>query len=138
MAARPAPAREDVLRRLRRIAAEATILQDEAEVLLEQIAARGRLAELAPRGGRLTTRFVLLAEALPAPADPLLARYAEVLHRVFDHHAMLIASALDMLADDWRSESVVDQLSRLGGLGPPAEWLEAVRAQIEDAYAASA
>jgi len=33
---------------------------------------------------------------------------------------------------------MVEQLERLDGLGPPAAWLEAIRAQIEDAYAAVA
>jgi hypothetical protein len=125
----------DPAARLRRIAAEATLLQDEAAELLDEIAARGRLAELAPRGGRITTRFVTLAAELPAPADPLLRRYCEVLRCVFEHHAMLIASALDLLAVDWRSEATVEQLGRIGGLGAPAEWLEAIRAQLEDRYA---
>ncbi|HEX4691444.1 MAG TPA: hypothetical protein VH276_12195 [Solirubrobacteraceae bacterium] len=125
----------DPVARLRRIAAEATLLQDDAAELLDEIAARGPLAELASRGGRITTRFVTLAEELPASADPLLRRYCEVLHCVFDHHAMLIASALDLLAVDWRSEAMVEQLGRIGGLGPPAEWLEAIRAQLEDRYA---
>ena len=125
----------DPVARLRRIAAEATLLQDDAAELLEEIAARGPLVELAQRGGRITTRFVTLAAELPAPADPLLRRYCDVLRCVFEHHAMLIASALDLLAVDWRSEAMVERLGRIGGLGAPAEWLEAIRAQLEDRYA---
>jgi hypothetical protein len=30
---------------------------------------------------------------------------------------------------------MVEQLERLDGLGAPAEWLEAIRAQLEDRYA---
>ena len=48
---------------------------------------------------------------------------------------MLLSSSLDLLAVDWRSERMVEQLERLDGLGAPAEWLEAIRVQIEDAYA---
>jgi hypothetical protein len=120
------PSRAEVLGRLRRIAAEAVIRQDEAKELLVQIRERGRLAELAPRGGTLVTRFVVLAEALPDTAAPDLRAYAERLRCVLDHHALMISSSLDLLAVDGRSASIGEQLDRLDGLGAPAEWLDAV------------
>jgi hypothetical protein len=130
--AEPCVSRAEVVARLRRIAAEALIRQDEAAVLLAEIRARGRLAELAPRGGTVVTRFVLLSEALPNPTEQDLRGLAERLRCVLDHHAMLISSALDLLAVDGRSESIAEQLDRLDGLGAPAEWLEAVWAALED------
>jgi hypothetical protein len=138
LAVAPGPTRADVLARLRRIAAEAVILQDEAVVLLGDIRAREPLRELAPRGGRIVSRFVALAGALPVTREPDLKAVVERLRCILDHHAMLVASSLDLLAVDWRSERMVEQLERLDGLGPPAAWLEAIRAQIEDAYAAVA
>jgi hypothetical protein len=81
---------------------------------------------------------VALAGALPATREPDLQPTIDRLRCILDHHAMLLSSSLDLLAVDWRSERMVDQLERLDGLGPPAQWLEALRAQIEDAYAASA
>jgi hypothetical protein len=55
--------RSDDLAVLRRIACEALILQDEAEDVLEAVRARESLAVLAPRGGRLASRVVALAQA---------------------------------------------------------------------------
>lgn len=122
--------RERELGMLRAIAAEGVIRQDEAEALLEEIRERRPLAELAPRGGRLASRFVSLRGALPQSADPQVERYAGVLRMVFDHHALMISSSLDLLAVDWRSERMAEQLDRLDGLGAPARWLEAVRAEL--------
>ena len=123
---------------MRRIAAEAVILQDEAVVLLADIRAREPLCELAPWGGRIVSRFVALAGALPLTREPDLQPVVARMRCILDHHAMLVASSLDLLAVDWRSERMVEQLDRLDGLGPPAAWLEEIRVQIEDAYTAVA
>ena len=53
-----------------------------------------------------------------------------MLRPVFDHHAMMLSSSLDMLAVDWRSERIRDELERIDGLGAPAERLEGVRAAL--------
>ncbi len=126
-----AAARAEALRALRRIAAEAIIWQDAAEELLEEIRERGPLADLAPRGRKLIGRFVALRELLPASGDPEIRRHTRVLRMVFDHHAMTLSSSLDLLAVDWRSERMVEQLERIEGLGAPAQWLETVRAELE-------
>ena len=67
-------------------------------MLLRDIHDRGPLAELAPRGGRLTSRFLALAVALPASRDPLVRAYASRLHEVLDHHALMLSASLDLLA----------------------------------------
>jgi hypothetical protein len=118
------------LARLRRIAAEAVILQDEAEELLRDVRARGPLAQLAPRGGRLASRFVALAQALPVSADPAVQRYGVRLREVLDHHALMMSASLELLAVAWRSERLEDELDRLTGLGRPAGWLEDIRAAL--------
>jgi hypothetical protein len=115
---------------LRRIAAEAVILQDDAEALLLEIRAREPLAELAPRGGRLTSRFVALAAALPTSRDPCVRQHAVRLREILDHHALMLSTSLDLLAVAWRSERLEEEVDRIAGLGRPARWLEDVRFEL--------
>ena len=122
--------RADARARLRRIVAEAVVLQDQATELLADIRDREPLAELAPRGGPLATRFFQLRQALPAPGDREMARQCETVSVVLDHHGTLIVSALQMLSMDWRSPAIVEQLERLDGLGAPAARLDAVYAEL--------
>jgi len=125
-----AAARERAWRQLNAVVAEAVIHQDSATEVLRAISRREPLAELAPRGGPLVRRFCELRERLPESDDPDLQRITEVLGPVFDHHALMLSSSLDMLAADWRSERIVEQLERITGLGPPAERLEAIRTEL--------
>jgi hypothetical protein len=122
--------RDADLRLLMRIAAEAVILQDDAEQLLRDVRDRGPLAMLAPRGGRLTSRFCALAAALPASRDPLVQGYCARLREVFDHHALMLSTSLDLLAVAWRSERLEEELDRISGLGRPARWLEDIRMDL--------
>jgi hypothetical protein len=124
------PDRDADLRRLTRIAAEAVILQDDAEQVLREVRARGELAQLAPRGGRLTSRFCALAAALPSSPDPLIAQYVSRLREVLDHHALMLSASLDLLAVAWRSERLENELDRIVGLGRPARWLEDIRMDL--------
>jgi len=115
---------------LRRIAAEALILQDDAEVLLQEIRAREPLAELAPRGGRLTSRFVTLSAELPTSRDPCVRKHVARLREILDHHALTLSASLDLLAVAWRSERLEDEVDRIAGLGRPARWLEDIRFEL--------
>jgi hypothetical protein len=125
----PPPA-EDAWRELRAIVAEAVIWQDAAEELLAAISRREPLAELAPRGGPLIRRFCELRARLPESGDPELRRITDVLGPVLHHHAMMLSTSLDMLAVDWRSERLVEELERIEGLGAPAARLEGIRAEL--------
>jgi hypothetical protein len=125
-----AGARAGELALLRRIAAEAVILQDDAEALLRDIRAREPLGELAPRGGRLTSRFLALAAALPRSRDPFVRAHATRLREVLDHHALMLSASLDLLAVSWRSERLEDEVDRIDGLGRPARWLEDIRFEL--------
>jgi hypothetical protein len=116
--------------RLRRIVAEAVVLQDEAEAVLGGIRERRPLGEMAPLGGPLARRFFALRDQLPAPADPDMTRQCETASVVLDYLGTLLVSALKLLAADWRSPAVVDQLERLDGLGAPAERLEALYREL--------
>ncbi|HET9649136.1 MAG TPA: hypothetical protein VFP34_13040 [Microlunatus sp.] len=110
---------------LRKITAEALILQDEAEEVLMAIARNTPLGLVAPRAGPLTRRFFALADALPAGcADPTCERMCSSLRTIFNHHAMQLATALDFLAVAGRSDRAAEQLTRIGGLGEPGRVLE--------------
>lgn len=115
---------------LQRVVAEAVIRQDEAEALLSAIRARKPLADLAPRGGQLVSRFVALRAELPDVRDVQLRRQIVTVRSVLDHHAMLLSTALDLLSVDWRSERVEEQIEGLRGLGEPAAWLDAIREEL--------
>ena len=127
---RRAAAREQAWRELRAIVAEAVIWQDAAEEVLAAISRREPLSELAPRGGPLIRRFCELGRRLPESDDPEIRRITSVLRPVFDHHALMLSSSLDMLAVDWRSERIRAELERIDGLGAPAQRLEGVRAAL--------
>jgi hypothetical protein len=126
----PPRTRDADLRALTRIAAEAVILQDDAEQLLREVRDRGELCALAPRGGRLTSRFCALALSLPASRDPLVQHYSARLREVLNHHALMLTASLDLLAVAWRSERLEEQLDRISGLGRPARWLEDIRMDL--------
>jgi hypothetical protein len=122
--------RAEAAARLLRIVAEAVVLQDKAAELMDRIRDREPLADLAPRGGPLATRFFELRRLLPPPADLQMARQCAAVSVVLDHHGMLITMALQMLSMDWSSPAIVDQLERLDGLGAPAQRLDAVYAEL--------
>jgi hypothetical protein len=71
--------RDDAWWRLRRIVAEALILQDAAEALLID---QRNLGEVAPPAGRLMNRFIMLGQELPSYGDPATDRHTEALRRI--------------------------------------------------------
>jgi hypothetical protein len=81
----------------------------------------------------LVTRFVTLRGLLPRTTDLRLRRQCDVVARVLDHHAMLLSASLDLLALNWRSERMVEQLERIDGFGAPADWLRRIGAELEPA-----
>ena len=116
---------------LRRIAAEAVILQDEAEDVLRGVRARKALGELAPRGGPVVRRFFALRDSLPARCeDPEDERIRKILDVTLHHHAMVLSTALEFLAVEWRSDQVSRQLDGFDGLGAPARALDEVYATL--------
>src|SRR5215217_2205045 len=125
-----AEARERAWRELRAIVAEAVIWQDAANDVLAAVSRREPLAGLAPRGGPLVRRFCELRTRLPESDDVALRQITEELGPLLDHHALMLSSSLDMLAVDWRSERIVDELERIDGLGAPAERLDGIYARL--------
>jgi hypothetical protein len=126
----PAPDPSTVLLR---IAAEAVILQDEAEAVLAAVSQHEHLGLVAPRGGPLVRRFFGLRDELPCRCDdPELNRIRALLDTIFYHHAMQVATALEFLASDGRSELLYRQVSGFGGLGAPAQLLDEVYRELRD------
>jgi hypothetical protein len=123
-------ARARAWKALRRIVAEALILQDAAEERLIELRDERNLAEVAPPIGDLVGRLVALREALPSCGDPAMDRHTDALRTILDHHVLMLDSSLALLAAEWRSERLGEQLDRIDGLGPPARRLERVRAEI--------
>jgi hypothetical protein len=120
---------------LLRIAAEALILQDEAEAVLAAVGRREHLGIVAPRGGPLVYRFFALRDRLadersPDEAQPRLTRLANMLDTILYHHAMQVSTALDFLAVEWRSAEMADRVTTINGLGAPAELLESIYREL--------
>ena len=117
---------------LRRIAAEAVIMQDEAEAVIRGIRARESFGYLAPRGGPLVRRFFALRDRLPGRChDPDDERLRAIMDVTFHHHAMALATALEFAALEWRSPEIARQVDALDGLGPPARRLDEVYAALK-------
>jgi hypothetical protein len=116
---------------MRRIAAEAVILQDQAEEVIRGARAREGLGFLAPRGGPLVRRFFSLRESLPKACDnPADEESRRRLDAILHHHALAVWVAMDLLACEWRSERIATQLDALDGLGTPAVQLDQLYAEL--------
>jgi hypothetical protein len=123
------PADERAL--LRRAAAEAVILQDQAESVLAQIRGHGHLGHIAPRGGPLVRRFFALREELPGCCtDPDAERLRRVLETTLHSHALVVSMSMDLLADEWRSPRLAEAVGRIEGLGAAGVALDAAYAEL--------
>ena len=128
----PAEERADQRAALRRIVAEAVILQDEAESVIAGIRARQSLGDLAPRGGPVVRRFFALRDRLPRRCvDPDDEAVRALLDVTFHHHAMALATALEFCAMEWRSPEIARQVDAMDGLGQPARRLDEVYAALK-------
>jgi len=126
-----APAYEDDLDRLRRLACEGLYWQDEVEDLLLAIRDGGDLGELARAGGPHISRYEAMRVELRAVRHAELHEYVVALDEVFANHAMVLHCALDLLSVSWRSERLCEEQSRLGGMGAQGERLARLTAEIK-------
>src|SRR5829696_2890332 len=130
----PEPNAEEARRTLLRVAAEALILQDEADAVLAGVRTRQHMGVLAPRAGPLVRRFFAMRDLLPQRyADPDAERLRALLDSILHHHALLLSMALDLLAYEWRSERIAEQVDALDGMGCPGRWLEELYAELRAA-----
>jgi hypothetical protein len=115
---------------LRRLVAEALLLQDSAEELIRSLRARPDPSEVARPGGRLKSRFFALLTALPDEGDPELVALAQAVRQVLDHHLLMLITSLDLLAAAQLREVLDHRLDDCTGLGDPARRLEALRLEL--------
>ena len=121
------------LRLLRRVCAEALIMQDRADEVVKGVRDRQSFATLTRRGGPLVRRFFDLRDQLPERClDPDLDRLRSAVESILHHHALAVSTALDLLACEWRSERIARQVDALGDLGAPARWLEEIYAELAE------
>jgi hypothetical protein len=131
LTSRPGPAPEDPRSTLLRVTSEALILQDDADAVLAGVRTRQHMGVLAPRAGPLVRRFFALRDLLPQRYDdPDAERSRALLDSILHHHALLLSMALDLLAYEWRSERIAEQVDALDGMGAPGRWLEELYAEL--------
>jgi hypothetical protein len=124
------PSSESARRELRRLAAEALILSDDADAVIRLIRERTSLGVVAPRGGPLIRRFFALRDQLPEGLDHREQQLSQRLGTILHHHAELLSLAMDLLAYEWRSPRLAAQVDALDGMGAPAVWLEEIYAEL--------
>jgi|SRR5947209_1137269 len=117
---------------MRRLAWEGVYRQGDVQEVLCGIRDDEPLHVLARLGGPIVSRFEAMRRELPRPREPELRAWARELDELFAYHAMLLASALDLLAVSWRSERLREQQSRVGPLGPPGERLPALARRLSE------
>lgn len=127
----PGPCAPEDRAALRRVAAEAVILQDRAEDVIAQIRGHGHLGLIAPRAGPLVRRFFSLRDDLPTRcADTDDERLRHVLDVALHNHALLLSMAMDLLAHEGRSPRLADAVGRIEGLGTAAAALDAAYTEL--------
>jgi hypothetical protein len=117
------PAYEQELDRLLRLAQEGFYWQGEVEDLLIGIRDGGDLADLSRAGGPIISRYEAMRVELRTIRHPALRDDLTALDEIFANHAMLLNCALDLLAVSWRSERLLEEQGRLGGVGRQGERL---------------
>ena len=116
---------------LLRVAAEALILQDQADEVLDRIRRHHPLGETAPPGGALVRRFFALAHAVGGHYDDAGHERARAdLETILGHHARLVSLAMELSAYEWRSERLRQQVESLTGTGMPGRRLEELYAAL--------
>ena len=116
---------------LLRVAAEALILQDQADEVLDRIRRHHPLGETAPPGGALVRRFFGLAHTVGGHcADTGQERVRADLETILGHHAHLLSLAMELSAYEWRSERLRQQVESLTGTGVPGRRLEQLYAAL--------
>ena len=137
-ASQPEPMPADPRQTLLRVTSEALILQDDADAVLAGVRTRQHMGVLAPRAGPLVRRFFALRDLLPQRYDdPDAEHWRALLDSILHHHALLLSMALDLLAYEWRSERIAEQVDALDGMGAPGRWLEDLYAELRAALPSS-
>jgi len=129
---RPAPRgfRED-LDDLRKLAWEGLYWEGEVEDMLCAVREDAPLTDVAPASGKLVSRYCEMRQQLRRIHSPELELHVRALSEIFDYLAQLLHHAVALLATSWRSERLRDQQRRVGRVGPQAERLHRVVAELD-------
>ena len=116
---------------LRSIAHEGLAREEEVQRLLFAVRDDYRLASLAPEAGELVSRYLALRRELREVKSYRLQPYAAALSEVFDYLAQLLYYAIDLLAMSWRSVRLQEQQDQVGPIGPQADRLDRIVAELD-------
>jgi hypothetical protein len=116
---------------LRSIAHEALGREEDVQRLLFAVRDDYRLASLAPEAGDLVSRYLALRRELRDIDALVLQPYVIALSEVFDYFAQLLYYAIDLLAKSWRSGRLREQQEQVGPIGPQAERLDRIVAELD-------
>ena len=119
------------LHELRSIAHEGLAREDDVQRLLFAVRDDYRLASLAPEAGELVSRYLALRRELRDVKSYALQPYTAALSEVFDYFAQLLYYALDLLATSWRSARLQEQQEQVGPIGPQAQRLDRIVAELD-------
>jgi hypothetical protein len=125
------PSYREQLDAVLRLAQEGLYWQGDLEDLLGAISDDGDLGELSRAGGPIISRFEAMRVTLRGIDDVRLRAYTAALDEVFANHAMLLHTALDLLAVSWRSERLRDEQRRLGSTGAQGERLASMTRELK-------
>jgi hypothetical protein len=119
------------LHELRSIAHEGLAREEDVQRLLFAVRDDYRLASLAPEAGELVSRYLALRRELRDVRSYALQPHAAALSEVFDYFAQLLYYALDLLAMSWRSARLQEQQEQVGPIGPQAQRLDRIVAELD-------
>jgi hypothetical protein len=122
---------EEDLLELRSIAHEGLAREEDVQRLLFAVRDDYRLASLAPEAGELVSRYLALRRELHQVKSFSLQPYTTALSEVFDYFAQLLYYSLDLLAMSWRSARLREQQEQVGPIGPQAERLDRIVAELD-------
>lgn len=116
---------------LRRIAWEGLYREDDVEDLLYAVRDDIALTDIAPDSGNLVSRYCALRRELNRIEARELQPHVRALSEIFDYLAQLLHYAVALLAVSWRSEQLRDQQELVGPIGPQADRLRRVVAELD-------
>jgi hypothetical protein len=122
---------EEDLQELRRLAWEGFYRQDDLEELLRAVHDDRPLAEVAPESGVLVSRYCAMRRELNRIKAPELQAHVRALSEIFDYLSQLLHYSVALLAVAWRSERLREQQRLCGPVGPQAERLRCVVAELD-------
>jgi hypothetical protein len=121
--------------RMLRVAAEAVVVQDDADAVLASIRAHVPLGYTARGCGRLVRRFFGLRDLLPEHLENSHdERVRSELSTILHHHAELLSLAMELSAVEWQSDRLREHVESLH-LGMPGERLETIYTELAHAAA---